>query len=103
MNEHDDSFDAALRQYLQDDAEPDDAGFSLRVMAALPVQVAPARRRHSRWLTRLHWTLSTAAACGAAALFATGRATADAEHALAAVALTGLLIYWSIPSRWSRG
>ncbi|RZJ10244.1 MAG: hypothetical protein EOP39_09250 [Rubrivivax sp.] len=102
MTEHD-PLDAALRQHLQDQADLDDNGFSLRVMGALPVQVASSRRRYSRWITLAQWTLSTAAACGAAALFASGRAMDDAPHALAAVTLTGLLIYWSIPSRWSRG
>lgn len=103
MTQHDDSFDTALRQHVQSEPEPDDAGFSLRVMAALPVQVAPARRRYSRWITLVQWTLCTAAACGAATMFATGIAMTDAPHALAAITLTGLLIYWSIPSRWNRG
>ena len=103
MTEHDDSFDAALRQHLHGDPEPNDAGFSLRVMGTLPVQVTPARRRYSRWITLVQWTLCTAAACGAAAMFATGLAMKDAPHALATVTLTGLLVYWSIPSRWNRG
>lgn len=98
-----DSLDAVLRQHLQGEAEPDDAGFSLRVLAALPVQAAPARRRAARWITLAQWTLSSIAACGTAALFSTGRALDDAPHALAAVTLTALLIYWSIPSRWNRG
>jgi len=99
-----DSFDAALRQHLHHGApEPDDAGFSLSVMAALPSRVAPRRRRWARRIKFAQWTASTLAACGASALYSTGAATVDAPHALAAVTLLGLMIFWSVPSRWSRG
>lgn len=104
MTDHlDDPFDTALRRDLQGEPEPDDAGFSLRVMAALPDRVAPSRRRWARRIKFAQWAASTLAACGAAAMFSTGTATLDTPHALAAVALTGLLIFWTIPSRWSRG
>ena len=48
---HDDdvSFDDALREQLQGDGEPDDDGFSLRVMAVLaPKGVSPLQRRRAR-------------------------------------------------------
>jgi len=117
MSEHDDTsfdmasdapsdtpFDAALRRHLQHSAaEPDDDGFSLRVMAALPAPAAQRRRRWARWLRHAQWAAITLAACGAAGLLSSGDAPLDAPHAAAAVALMGLLIFWSIPSRWSRG
>jgi len=98
-----DSFDDGLCQHLQSEPEPDDGGFSLRVMAALPNRLAPRRRRWARGIKFAQWTASTLAACGASALSATGAATLDTPHALAAVALLGLLIFWSVPNRWSRG
>jgi hypothetical protein len=101
--DNDDAFDAVLQEQLHSGVEPDDAGFSLRVMAALPAHVAPQRRRWARWVRRAQWVAVSVAACGAAALLAGGNGQLDAPHALAAVALVGLLIFWSIPSRWSRG
>lgn len=102
---HDDtsSFDDALRERLQDGGEPDDDGFSLRVMAALPSGVAPQQRRWARWVRRAQWVAISIAACGAAALLADGNRPLDTPHALAAVSLMALLIFWAIPSRWSRG
>lgn len=102
MNEFDDdtTFDEALRQQLQDGNEPGDAGFSLRVMAALPPQLAPRQRRWASGMRWVQWLAASLAACGAATLLA---APLDGPHALAAVALLGLLVFWSIPSRWSRG
>ena len=38
----------ALRQHWQAGGEPDDAGFSLRVMAVLPARVSPSQRRLAR-------------------------------------------------------
>lgn len=103
MNDHDDDtdFDTALRQQLHHGAEPDDAGFSLRVMAALPAQ--PARRPWARRVRQAQWVASSLAACGAAVLLSGDPRTLDLPHALAAVALIGLLTFWAIPSRWSRG
>lgn len=105
MNDRDDdeAFDAGLREQLHAGGELDDAGFSLRVMAALPARVAPQQRRWARWVRRAQWVAISCAACGAAALLAGGNEPLDAPRALAAVALVGLLIFWSIPSRWSRG
>lgn len=104
MTEHDDndaSIDAALRRHLHGDAEPGDDGFSLRVMAALPAQVLPQRRRWARWIRHAQWVAISLAAFGVAALLSGG--TVDTPHVLAAGALMGLLVFWSIPSRWSRG
>lgn len=98
-----DAFDTTLRQHLHSEPEPGDAGFSLGVMAALPDPVARGRRRWARRLQFAQWAAATLAACGASMLFSTGIATLDAPHTLAAVALLGLLIFWSVPSRWSRG
>ncbi|MBV8036924.1 hypothetical protein [Roseateles sp.] len=105
MNDFDDdaSFDDALRQRLQDGGEPDDAGFSLRVMAALPPPVAAQQCRRARWVRRVQWAAIGTAACGATALLAGAGGPLDMPHALAVAALMGLLAFWSIPSRWSRG
>ncbi|RZL37493.1 MAG: hypothetical protein EOP35_08525 [Rubrivivax sp.] len=97
MNHDDDPFDAALRRQLDEAAEPDDAGFSLRVMAALP---PPAPRRRARRVRQLQWLAISLAACGAALLLGT---QGDAPQALAGMALMALLIFWAVPSRWSRG
>lgn len=99
----DDTFDAALRAQLHGDGEPGDAGFSLAVMRALPEQVAPRERRWAGWVRRAQWVAISLAASGAAGLIANGSGRLDAPHALAAGALLGLLIFWSVPSRWNRG
>ena len=99
--DEDTSFDTALRHQLRDGGEPDDDGFSLRVMAALPPHVAQHQRRWARRVRRAQWAAISIAACGVAVLLA--GAPLDAPRAVAAAALMGLLVYWSIPSRWSRG
>ncbi|NCT82196.1 MAG: hypothetical protein GXC94_03570 [Comamonadaceae bacterium] len=103
MNELDDDpmLHAALRQHLRQ--EPDDAGFSLRVMAALPPQLTPGQRRRARWLRWSQWLAASLAAWGAAALLSGAAGPLDGPHLLAAATLLGLLIFWSIPSRWSAG
>lgn len=102
---HDDvSLHDALRAQLQGGGEPDDDGFSLRVMAALaPESVSPRQRRWARRVRQAQWVAISLAALGTAALLAGGTGTLDTPHAVAAVALVGLLIFWSIPTRWSRG
>ncbi len=102
---HDDSLlDDALRAQLQAGPEPDDAGFSLRVMAALPAaRVSARQKRWARGVRRAQWAAISLAACGAAALLGGTSQPLDGPHALAALALLGLLIYWSIPTWWSRG
>lgn len=94
--------DLALREHLQADAPPDDAGFSLRVMAALPVRVSPAQRRRARWLRWAQWSAITVAGCGAGALFAGDPGPRDTAHLLAGLALVALLVFWTVPSRWHR-
>jgi hypothetical protein len=104
MTDHDPDvslFDAKLRQRLGAGAEPVDDGFSLRVMAALPPHVRPEQRRWAGLLRWARWTAASIAACGIAALLSGG--PVDMPHALAVLALTGLLIFWSMPSGWRRG
>jgi hypothetical protein len=99
----DSRFDTALRQHFQDEPEPEDEGFSQGVQAALPVQ---AVRGRSRWLERAmqaQWVAISLSACGAAALLSLGGGPLSAAHGVAAYTLLGLLVFWSIPSRWSRG
>ena len=103
MTDHDDKpFDAAIRQQLHNDPEPDDAGFSLRVMGALPDHAPLRRRRWARLIQRAQWAATSLAACGIAALLSDVNGPLDMPHALAAAALMGLLIFWSVPSRWNR-
>lgn len=99
-----DPLDSALRGHLFGAQEPEDDGFSLRVMAALPRQRA-ARRRSRAWLvTCAQWLATSLAAIGAATLLVSSSPTSlNTPEGLAAMALTGLVIFWSIPSRWSRG
>ena len=101
IDEDDACLDAALRRQLRDAAEPGDAGFSLRVMAALPPRRNTRPRDHARWMRRLHWAASSIAAYAAASLLSTGAATLDAPHTLAGTALLGLLLFWTVPSRWT--
>lgn len=105
MNDHDDDerLDAMLRDHWAADEEPADGGFSLRVMAALPAQPAPGRQRRARWLRLAHWLAMSLAAFGTAALTGGWGGPLDLPHALAALALVALLIFWSVPNRWSRG
>ncbi|WP_057300058.1 hypothetical protein [Pelomonas sp. Root1217] len=103
---HDDDavFDDALRQQLQEDGDPDDDGFSLRVMTALaPKGISPQQRRWARWVRRAQWLAISAAALGTAALLAGANDPLDTPRVVGAVTLVGLLVFWSIPSRWSRG
>jgi hypothetical protein len=112
MSRHDDppldnapgsSFDAALSQHFRSEPEPDDDGFSQRVMVGLP---ARASRRPIRWLElvqRAQWMATSVAACSAASLMSINDWRAADANTIAACTLIGLLIFWSIPSRWSRG
>lgn len=102
---NDSAFDNALRQALQVDAEPDDAGFSLRVMAALPPKVSGARALHRRlvgWAQMAHWAALSVAACAAALLLSLPAPSPDSPEAIASLALIGLIVMWSLPTRWSR-
>jgi hypothetical protein len=102
MTEPDDDFDSQLRRQLQGAAEPDDAGFSLRVMAALSPPEALDHRRWARAVRCVQWTAASLAACGAATLLS-GAYPLDLPHTTAAATLLLLLTFWVIPSRWSRG
>lgn len=96
------ALDDALRQYWQD-AEPADDGFSLRVMAALaPLGVSPRQRRWARRVRWARWAATSLAACGTAQL--AGRdVPLDGPHLIAMLVLMGLLIFWTLPTRWNRG
>lgn len=96
-------FDSALRQHLHTQAEPEDDGFSLRVMAALPPRAVQRRIRWVEWVEYAQWTAISVAAVGVATLMPTGDAGVAITHSVAAYALIGLLIFWAVPSRWSRG
>ncbi len=102
-NAMDTPFDTALRQHFQSDAEPDDEGFSQRVMAALPARAVPRRIRYVELIEYAQWTATSLAACAAAALMPITDGRISVAHSVAAYTLIGLLIFWAIPSRWSRG
>lgn len=92
----------ALRGQLQAGNEPDDAGFSLRVMAALPERVSPAQRRRARLMRWLHWAGITLAGWGAASLMAGELGLPLAQRLWAGGALLALLVLWTVPNRWLR-
>jgi hypothetical protein len=100
---HDKTFDAALRLHFQSEIEPDDNAFTERVMAALPTR--PLRRsiRWVAWVEHAQLTAISLAACGVAVLTTIADARMSTAHNVAAYSLIGLLIFWAIPSRWSRG
>ncbi len=96
-------FDDALRSHFQSDREPDDNGFSQRVLAALPAQTGHRSARWPHWALHAHWAAISLAGCGVAALASTTDSRFDGAQGLATYALIGLLTFWAIPSRWSRG
>jgi hypothetical protein len=102
-NAMDTPLDSALRQLFNNEAEPDDDGFSQRVMAALPARVARRRVRWLEWVTLAQWAAMSLAASGTAALVLMHGGRVDSAHTVAGYSLLGLLVFWSIPSRWSRG
>jgi hypothetical protein len=102
-NVMDDPFDNALRQHFQGEAEPDDNGFSQRVMTAVPARASRSRIRWVEIVEHVQWIAISVAACGVAALMSMGGERVSVAHNVAAYALIGLLVFWSIPSRWSRG
>lgn len=99
----DSPFDTALRQHFRSEAEPDDDGFSQGVMAILPARVVRRGLRWVEWVERAQWTAISLASCGVAALMPIGDGHVDAAQITAAYTLIGLLVFWSIPGRWSRG
>jgi hypothetical protein len=102
-NAMDDPFDNTLRQHFQRLAEPDDDGFSERVITALPARASRSRVRWVAWVERAQLTAISLAACALAVLTSITDERVSVAHNIAAYALIGLLIFWSIPSRWSRG
>jgi hypothetical protein len=102
-HDQDGSFDTALSEHFRRQAETDDDGFSQRVMAALPARAARPHVRWADWAQRAQWAAISGAACVFAALTSSGDGRLDISQTAAAYSLIGLLIFWSIPSRWSRG
>jgi hypothetical protein len=96
-------FDTALEQHFQSEAEPDDDGFSQRVMVGLPERAVRRRVGWVEMVERARWTAISLAAFGVAAILPISDGRVDVAHNVTAYALIGLLIFWSIPSRWSRG
>ncbi len=102
-DDHDDTtLDADLRTLMQAGEEPQDDGFSLSVMAALPTRVARRNLIWARWVAGVQWLGVGLAACGLVALFQGKDGALDTPHAMAAAALTGLLVLWCLPTRWAR-
>jgi hypothetical protein len=102
-NVSDDAFDRALRQHFDREAQPGDDGFSQRVMAALPVRVVRRRVGWTEWALHGQWVAISLAGCTVAALMSASEGRGDVGQSLAAYVLIGLLVFWSIPNRWSRG
>lgn len=94
-----DALDTPLAALFHATPEPDDAGFSLRVMAALPPRVFRRQRRRAAAVRWAYWVASTGAACGVAGLLG-GALGTDLPHLLAALPLLALLLYWSLPAAW---
>jgi hypothetical protein len=99
----DSAFDSALKQHFQSEPEPGDDGFSQHVMAALPSHALPRRVAWTQWALHGQWVAISLAGCGVAALMSLSQERADFAQSLAAYVFIGLLVFWSIPSRWSRG
>jgi hypothetical protein len=81
------TFDTALRQHFEGDSEPDDEGFSQRVMAVLPPRASGRQRTWVEWAARAHWTALGLASCVVAALWPLGDARVDTAQMTAAYAL----------------
>lgn len=99
----DDGIGLALRQHFDADPEPADDGFTERLMAALPARAA---RRCGHWgerVVQLQWAALSIAAAVTALLVPLGSVQPDSTESIAAYTLIGLMAFWSIPSRWSRG
>jgi hypothetical protein len=97
-------FDTWLRAALHTDPEPDDAGFTLGVMAQLPVSTRRATEVAVEPWHRHASALAMACAgigLGALALFA--GAFPLGEQGLAAISLVGLLLWWSLPQSAGSG
>lgn len=101
----DDRFERWLEEQYRQEPEPVDDGFTARVMAALPVQVAcaptgmAARAERKGRLRALAQAGEVGAmACAGLALFAlSGSGLSGGEALLAVSSLLGLLLWWSLP------
>ncbi|MCE4553439.1 hypothetical protein [Pelomonas cellulosilytica] len=98
MTDPQDAFDHLLRRQLATEPAPDDAGFSLRVMAALPATVPTRQQRWARWLTHARWVSVGMAAGGVAALLFHPGEAPDLPQAVAALVLVGLGVLWTLPA-----
>lgn len=96
----DDPLDAALMHHLSSAPEPADNGFSARVVAALPPQPRRRRTPWADWVHRAQWAAMSLAGVGLA-LLPSVTASADVAEGVAVYALIGLLVFWSLPSRWN--
>jgi hypothetical protein len=94
----DSHFDQALRQALQASSEPDDGGFTQRVLHALPARQPQHASHWLSWAAPAQLTALSAAGCALAAM----GVSSDASHQIASSVLIGLLVLWSVPSRLSR-
>jgi hypothetical protein len=97
-----DRFDEWLGVALRDQPEPEDAGFSLRVMAALPAQRTrrlPARTGFTPAMRAAEIAAISTAALALGYLPLQGMGGLDALAA--ACSLLALLLWWSLPQ--SRG
>ncbi len=91
-------FDHWLRDALHAEPEPDDAGFSLRVMAALPPHAAvSARPTVAPWRRQASALAMASAGIGLGTLALFAGAWPLAEQGLAAGSLLGLLLWWGLP------
>jgi hypothetical protein len=102
--DQDTRFDAWLREALTDAPAPNDDGFTLRVMAALPPRSRAAADVSLRPWGRQAAALAMSAAgigLGALSLFAGG--LPPAEWGLAAASLLGLMLWWSLPQSAGSG
>jgi hypothetical protein len=99
----DTALDTALRQHFQSEIEPDDDGFSERVMAELPARPSRHDIRWVAWVERVQLTAISVAACGIAVVTSIADPREVTSLNVATYTLIGLLAFWAIPSRWSRG
>ncbi|HEY4079765.1 MAG TPA: hypothetical protein VGM81_03645 [Burkholderiaceae bacterium] len=102
----DSEMDDLLSQVLREGSEPADAGFSLRVMAALPAQKSPRPDALTRQLFRLaravQWSALIVAAIVMTALQVFTAHEPGSPGFPASMALIALVVFWSLPTRWTR-
>lgn len=95
-------FDDWLKAALQQEPEPSDAGFALRVMANLPAQQRPRRAARPRFTPAMRAAELAAISIVAAVLsLLPSQNLAALDATMATVSLLALLLWWSLPQ--SRG